>query len=435
MVAALLGCACGVATPVPPPNFVLISLDTLRADSLGCYGGAKGRTPVLDRVCEEGAVYLDAVANAPWTLPSHVSLLTGRYPRNHGVKNVGKRVPETVPMLQEVLGTAGYATAAILGSAKLGARYGVDRGFQDRVQHPPFGGRAAARQVRQAIEWMAAQREAGRPFFLFLHNFDAHTDYDPGTETQAELVASYDGEQRGAGAQLLALRSAKEPLDPADVRFLHELYDAGVHDLDADLAPLFAFLRQPDVANHTVVILTSDHGEEFYEHRSVLHGVTMYRETLEIPLIAWGRGVPSGERISGLVQLSDVVPTLLELGGLPPLDGIDGVSLAPTLEGGSLEPRFAYAEADWRGEALDTFRMVQDATTKLIYNRITGEVELYDLEADPAEQRNIATVAPERLARMRGQLDRYLGDEQVAPDRDPLTPEEIETLRALGYVE
>ena len=431
----MLGFACGAPPPDGPPNFVLISLDTLRPDSLGCYGGAQERTPVLDRVCEEGTVYLDAVANAPWTLPSHVSLLTGRYPRNHGVKNVGKRVPETVPMLQEVLGAAGYATAAIIGSAKLGGRYGVDRGFQDRVEHPPFAGRAAPRQIQQAIEWMRAQHRERRPFFLFLHNFDAHTDYDPGAETRAQLVSPYRGEQRGAGAQLLALRRAKQPLRPADVRFLRELYDAGVHDLDADLAPLFAFLRQPGIADETVVFVTSDHGEEFYEHGSVLHGVTLYHETLDIPLIAWGRAVPAGERISGLVQLSDLAPTLLELSGLPPLDRLDGLSHAPTLTGSALEPRFAYAEADWRGDDLDTFRMVQDETTKLIYNRITGDVELYDLEADPAEQRDIAAGEPERVKRMMEQLDHYLGDERVAPDREPLTPEEIETLRALGYIE
>jgi len=413
----------------------LISLDTLRPDSLGCYGSTKALTPVLDAVCAEGTVYEQAIANAPWTLPSHVSLLTGRYPRNHGVKNVGKQVPEPIPMLQEILAGAGYATAAIIGSPKLGQRYGLDRGFQQGIEHPPLAGRAAPQQVEQAIRWMRAREEQHQPFFLFFHNFDAHTDYDPAAETRDRLVAPYDGDQRGAGRQLLALRRNRGALTPTDVQFLHEVYDAGVHDLDRDLAPLFQFLRESEIANHTVVFITSDHGEEFYEHGSVLHGVTMYRETLQVPFIVWGAGVPGRERVSGLVQLSDVLPTVLELGGIAPPGEIDGLSLVGTLEGRALPPRFAYAEADWRGDELDTFRMVQDEKTKLIFNRLTGEAELYDLEHDPDERHDIARSDPERLERMMAPLRGYLGNEQSAPDRPPLTPEEIETLRALGYVE
>jgi len=432
---ALLQSACGDRRDAPPPNFVLISLDTLRPDTLGCYGSARALTPTLDAVCSEGTVFDRAVANAPWTLPSHVSLLTGRYPRNHGVKNVGKQVPDNVPMLQEVLAEAGYVTAAIIGSPKLGPRYGLDRGFQQGAEHPPGAGRAAPQQIEQAIGWMSAQQQAGRPFFLFFHNFDAHTDYDPADATRERLVSPYRGEQRGAGAQLLALREANGHLQPPDIQFLRQLYEAGVHDLDADLAPLFAFLSDPAVAEDTVVFVTSDHGEEFYEHGSVLHGVTMHRETLRIPLIAWGRGIPAGQRVSGLVQLSDLLPTLLDLSGLPAVSAVDGISLAPAFAGEGLPRRYAFAEADWRGDTLDTFRMVRDERSKLIFNRVTGDVSLFDLENDPEEQHDIAEDEPERVARMMEPLQRYLGNERTAPDRPPLTPDEIETLRALGYVE
>lgn len=431
----LLQSACGDRRDAPPPNFVLISLDTLRPDTLGCYGNAKALTPTLDAVCKDGTVFDRAVANAPWTLPSHVSLLTGRYPRNHGVKNVGKQVPDDVPMLQEILAEAGYATAAIIGSPKLGPRYGLDRGFQQGVEHPPGAGRAAPLQVEQAIRWMSAQQREGRPFFLFLHNFDAHTDYDPADTTRERLVSPYRGDQRGAGAQLLALREANGHLAPPDIQFLRQLYDAGVHDLDADLAALFAFLSDPAVADHTVVFITSDHGEEFYEHGSVLHGVTMHRETLQVPMIAWGRGIPAGQRVSELVQLSDLLPTVLDLSGLPAAPRVDGTSVAPAFAGERLPRRYAFAEADWRGETLDTFRMVRDEGSKLIFNRVTGEVSLFDLESDPEERNDIAADAPERVARMMEPLRRYLSNERVAPDRPPLTPAEIETLRALGYIE
>lgn len=435
VLAAAIGIACETADPTPLPNFVLISLDTLRPDSLGCYGSTKALTPVLDAVCAEGTVYERAIANAPWTLPSHVSLLTGRYPRNHGVKNVGKQVPEPIPMLQEILAGAGYATAAIIGSPKLGPRYGLDRGFQQGIGHPPAAGRAAPRQIEQAIRWMRTQELQHQPFFLFFHNFDAHTDYDPTQETRDRLVAPYDGEQRGSGRQLGTLRRNRDALTPPDVQFLHEMYDAGVHELDRDLAPLFQFLRDPRIANHTVVFVTSDHGEEFYEHGSVLHGVTMHRETLQVPFIVWGAGVPGRERVTDLVQLSDLLPTVLELGGITPPGEIDGRSLVGTLAGRPLAPRFAYAEADWRGDELDTFRMVQDESTKLIFNRLTGEAELYDLDTDPGEHHDIAGSDPERLEQMMAPLRGYLGNERSAPDRPPLTPEEIEALRALGYVE
>jgi arylsulfatase A-like enzyme len=281
---------------------------------------------------------------------------------------------------------------------------------------------------------MRAQRQAGEPFFLFLHNFDIHTDYDPAPEHRQALVEPYSGEQRGTGRQLLALRNAGTFLEAADVRFLSQLYDASVRELDADLAPLFEFLREPAMAD-TIVFITSDHGEEFYEHGSVLHGVTMYRETLHVPLIVWGRGVPAGLRSDELVQLSDLLPTMLELASATQPPGVDGASLVPTWSGGTLGARFAFAEADWRGEELDTFRMVRDERTKLIYDRIRGTVELYDLAADPFERRDIAASAADEVERLMEPLRAYLAAEQTAPDRPPLSEEEIETLRALGYVE
>jgi arylsulfatase A-like enzyme len=425
----------GSVGAAPAPGFVLLSLDTLRADRLGCYGNERALTPTLDAVCAEGTRYTRAVANSPWTLPSHVSMLTGRYPRNHGVKNVGKQIGSDVPVLPEVLARAGYATMAITGSPKLGRRYGLERGFHSGVEHPPAAGRAAPLQIEQATSWMRARRRAGEPFFLFLHNFDVHTDYDPAPALREAFVEPYSGAQHGTGRELLALRNAGTPLEPDDVRFLSQLYDAGIRELDADLAPLFAFLRTPEMAAGTIVFVTSDHGEEFWEHGSVLHGVTMYGETLRIPLIAWGDGVPAGGRADELVQLSDLMPTILELAGIDAPPGIDGVSLVPTWHGGSLGRRHAFAEADWRGEQLDTFRMVRDEDTKLIYDRISGRVELYDLADDPDELHDLAADRPDEVERLMAPLRSYLGSEQVAPDRPPLSDEEIETLRALGYVE
>ena len=432
----MLAVACSAAGPAaPPPNFVLISLDTLRADRLGCYGDARQLTPEIDAVCREGTAFDRAVANSPWTLPSHVSMLTGRFPRNHGVKNVGKQIPAELPVLPELLARAGYATAANVSSPKVGRRYGLQRGFAQGWEHRPTGGRAAPLQVEQSIRWMNARAKAAEPFFLFLHNFDLHTDYDPAPEHRRALVEPYAGTQRGTGRQLLALRNAGTPLDPGDVRFLSQLYDAGLRELDRDLAPLFAFLRDSELGENTIVFITSDHGEEFYEHGSVLHGVTMYRETLHVPLIVWGRGVPAGERRHDLVQLSDLLPSVIELAGLTLPAGIDGTSIVPTLRGEALEARFAFAEADWRGDELDSLRMVRDEQTKLIFNRISGAVELYDLANDPQEQGDIAAGNPDRVEQMMRALRGYLGDEKTAPDRPPLSDDEIETLRALGYVE
>jgi arylsulfatase A-like enzyme len=431
----MLAAACGAPAPERPASIVLISLDTLRADRLGCYGNTRSLTPALDAVCAEGVVYQRAIANSPWTLPSHVSMLTGRYPRNHGVKNVGKQIGREIPLLAEILRGAGYATAANISSPKLGRKFGLERGFRQGFEHPPAAGRAAPLQVEQSIRWMRERSEAREPFFLFLHNFDIHTDYDPSPQHRRTLVEPYSGEQRGRGAQLLALRNAGGTLEPEDVRFLSQLYDAGVRELDGDLAPLFAFLREPEMTQSTIVVITSDHGEEFYEHGSVLHGVTMYRETLHVPLIVWGHNIPAGTRSSELVQLSDLLPTLLELAGVASPPGVDGRSLVPTWRGGTLGARFAFAEADWRGEQLDTLRMVRDADTKLIYNRISRTTELYDLTRDPLEQRDISQHAPQRLERLMQPLRAYLVDEQSAPDRPPLSDEEIETLRALGYLE
>jgi arylsulfatase A-like enzyme len=424
--------AVGCAEPAPP-NLVLVSIDTLRAAQLGGYGYPRPTTPFLDRLAAEGVLFEEVIANSPWTLPSHASLLTGLYPRSHGVRDHGSGLPEEIPTLATLLRGAGYATFAVVNSHVLGGRHGLARGFERFRYFPERPGnrrvRSAAAEVEQATAWLE-QRDA-RPFFLFFHSYDVHSDYNPDPEFLRLFRRPGSGSFLPTTAALQRVRLGELRLGPPDRDSLVDHYDAGLRQLDRDLERLFAWLERRGLAGRTVFVVTSDHGEELLEHGGVLHGHTLYEEVLRVPLILRGPGLPRGVRVAGLAQLSDVLPTLLALAGVPAPPRVEGRDLAPGWRSGRLPAGWAFAEADER----DRVSAVRDGSRKLIHDRRADRFELYDLAVDPGERRDLAPSDPASLNRLRAELERYRSAGGRGVELPPLAPEQAESLKALGYVE
>jgi len=464
-----------------PKLVVLISIDTLRADHLGLHGHTRFTSPVLDAFAAQGSVFEDASTPAPWTLPAHASMLTGHNPLGHGVVTPRTAFADDIPTLASMLAEVGFATAAVVNSTWLKQKtFGLTRDFDAflAVDDADYGRRTPSTWVTdQAMDWV---RELGdERLFLFMHYYDVHADYASLPAYETLFLTPYEGPADGTGWQLqtanfderhiqyctlsfdpavCAFGSSEKPrvidtktrrvrFDADDVRHLEELYDAGIRQLDTELGRFFSFLDEVGLGDTALVIVTSDHGEEFMEHGRVEHFLTTYQEMLHVPLILRGPGIPVGQRVDKPVSLVDIVPTVLSLVGAPLPDGIDGLDLSPLLSGGDASAflqRPLYGEAaggEGHAPPLDSiypvYRSVRLGSLKLIQNSMQGTSALYDLETDPREQRDVGSSQPEVAARLGALLTARFADFE-ARSRDPeaveLDPAERDRLRALGYL-
>ncbi|MDH3211476.1 MAG: sulfatase-like hydrolase/transferase [Myxococcales bacterium] len=451
-----------------PRVVLLISIDTLRADHLGVYGYLRPTSPVIDGLAREGIVFADASSTAPWTLPAHASMLSGLYPHRHGATDVTHQLPEDVPTLATILARRGYRTAAVVNSTKVSRLYDLSRGFQEFLYVPEVHDRISPSTwiTDQAMDWLREFRD--ERLFLFVHYYDVHSDYASLPRYERQFVRPYDGKVDGSSAQLDMTRHDSEIMemcranpehafcrnwsrvrvvefDEVDRQHLIDLYDAGIRQMDAELGRLVLLLRAEGLLDECLLILTSDHGEEFLEHGGLLHNLTQYQEMLHVPLILRGPGIPAGMRIETPVSLVDLAPTVLgALGEAPPIL-LDGLDLSPLWrsasestrsepEGGALyRNRFLFAEADFnRAATNNVVQAVRRGRYKLHRDRLTGKVELYDLETDPGEQADVSDRHPEVVEELLAALH---GRGSGAPEgeRVELSSEAIEQLKALGY--
>ncbi len=419
--------------PHPAENAILISIDTLRPDHLGLYGHERPTSPNLDRFAAGGAVFEQALSTAPWTLPAHASMLTGRYPSRHGLRTDQHRLRADVATLADCLHPRGFVSAAFVNSAFLLPRSGLNRGFDTYELVPeketPRG--RAALITRLALDWLEAHRR--ERFFLFLHYFDVHSDY-ASLERYERRFAPEHGRLSGRTLELRLIRAGLVSIGAEDAEHLARLYDAGIRQLDDNLAPLLAWLEGAGRLEDTVVALTSDHGEEFLEHGSVLHGHTHYEELLRVPLVLRGASVPAGARIRTAVSIADVMPTLLGVLGVPAPDGLDGRDLRGLWEapGAMARDRPLFAETSAvHTEGLSSVRMGRH---KLIHDLRTDRSELYDLEQDPLEGRDLASERLGVLEELRALLRELAGESVPSEQAPPRSPAVEERLRALGYL-
>jgi arylsulfatase A-like enzyme len=447
LIAISAGADGGVGSlPGPAKNLILISLDTVRPDHLGAYGYEKPTSPGFDTLAESGTLFRDAVAVSPWTLPSNATLLTGVYPLHHRARGFRTRISGLLPTLPEVFGRAGFRTAAIVSSALIDRSSGLDRGF-DQFGYVSEWGRGSgggktprdpgALVTEEAIRWLS--RNGGAHSFLFLHYYDAHTDYSPGPVHTAAFTTPYVGDIDGSTEQLTAVLRGERRLTRADLTRLVELYDGSIRRLDDEIRKLLDFLEAEGLLETTAILVTSDHGEEFMEHGGVLHARTYFREVIGIPFVLTGPGVPRGLRLDEPVSQIDIAPTLLALAGIPIPGSMQGIDLRRYWGANPSKAvnRSLFAEADHSNRFPDQFRMLRKDRYKLIWDRASGATQLYDRTADPRERHDVSRDHPALLEELLSEIRAF--DAPMASDVSlpppSLSPDERKSLRRLGYIE
>jgi len=426
------------------PDIVVFLADTFRADNLSVYGGTSGATPHLDRLADESLCFRQAWSTSSWTLPAHATLFTGHYPRQVLGYGIGKRLPASLETVVERLAESGYRTGAWTGGGFVSADFGFDQGFEAFVEC----GEDVERGIAEAEAFLAA--DDGRPAFLFVHTYRAHTPYDVSPETLASLgqrlgiqgdyehlLARLRAAAREAGAVVPVAkgRIAEAPRTPQLLRMAAQLrahYLGGVADLDRLVGGFLETLKAQGVLETGYFVFTSDHGEAFLDHNAFFHGGIPHDEQARIPLLVRGPGAAPGV-VEDPVSAIDLAPTLARLGGLAPGPDWPGRSL--------LEPRPERALYGCQFEsALDDVVFVVDGSRKVLLRQGgVGEavvLSAYDLATDPGEQRDLAGEDP---AWLRALVERSLVPlEELrthwAPSEDAeVAPDKAEELRALGY--
>ena len=452
-VSCLLAGSCSSAPvrPKPPataPNVLLVLIDTLRADKLGCYGNDLGLTPRIDGFARESFVFEYAFSHAPWTLPSVSSLLTSTYPVRHGA---GGRYPEITDLASDVRTLAecfydqGYRTGAIVNVLWLAPKFGMDRGFEDYDFLPPREGqrvqRLASEVTDRAVAWMSrAEEESDRPFFFMVHYFDPHLTYDPPESFRRKFASAADHEKDpklfGTEGDMLKLRRGQVGARDLPIDRLERLYNGEVAYTDEQVGRLLDAMRSRGLDKSTIVVFTADHGEEFLDHGGFEHGHTNYDELIHVPLmLRYPQAVkPGGTRAT--VGHIDVGPTLLALAGFEKDPAFQGRSLEPLMFGEDRRDRMVLTQGNMWGPALESLR---NGGYKLIIKRIGG-VELYDVGADPHERKDLSAVArhQRKSVAMSEDLRLVLRAAKAEGDggglRVRFNEAEIDRLKALGYV-
>ncbi len=434
------------------PNLVLLSLDTLSADYLGAFGGPPGVSPRIDAFLEQSFSLRRAYAQYGNTLVSHISLFSGLLPRHHG------RYPDTAlrpfASLVSALADAGYRTAAFTEGAFVASNWGFAQGYDAyddgiRGLHQQMAG-GAERTFERARRWLAESRD--QRFFLFVHTYEVHSPYVWRSPEEAEWIRGLtDGELRAIAPKVQAEVSRRHNegrarLRPRELELLRALHLGEIRRLDGIVGAFLDELEALDLAGDTLVVLLSDHGDQFGEAGKVGHGESLHNRVLHVPLaFRWPGHVEPGSSEQP-VQLVDVLPTLLELAGLPRPDGLDGVSLAPLLRGRALHERPAFSEQrSAPGECTQLAGSpdcllgryaVQTRRYKLISSELPPYERLVDLREDPEEAGDVAEREPAELARHRALLRAYLDSPSPLGDPDPppaLDRQTLEQLEALGY--
>lgn len=403
---------CGGGAPKPVTSILLVTVDSLRADHLGCYGGSSGSTTAIDGMAATGTRFVRTHANSVQTLPSHASILSGLYPSAHGVlDNSGFRFPGNIETAASLLKAQGFATAAFVGSSTLDSRYGLTPGFDayddnhgdvTKVQEFQLVERRAEEVATPFLSWLDA-RQTGAKWFAWIHFNDPHAPYTPA--------------------------------EPYSSKFASRPYDGEIAAVDAQVGRILEHLKQKGWSESTCVIVTSDHGEGLGDHGEPTHGIFVYESNLRVPLIVSGPGI-APKSVEAPVQHIDLLPTMIDLAGGTVPSNLKGMSLKPLLYGkaeSKKEPRDMYFEAmtasqDRRGAPLTG---ILSGSYKYIELPIP---ELYDIDKDPGEKQNLCEKQPDVAADLKKRLTAISEAAGAAAASGGQSPEELERLQSLGYV-
>jgi arylsulfatase A-like enzyme/Flp pilus assembly protein TadD len=407
----ILGCNGGETAPSRPPDVLVVTIDTARADRFSFTGSSPVATPAVDALARDGAAFLQAVSHVPVTLPAHATIFTGLLPSRHGVRSNGLfRLDPDTTTLAERLRERGYATGAFIAAVVLDRRYGLDQGFdvyddlmdaRDPASHVGFPQRRGEKVAAAALEWLGRIEE--QPTFLWVHLFDPHEPYDPP--------------------------------EPERSRYPGSPYDGEIAYVDRVIGKLLDGYKSVGRYRDAVILLTADHGESLGEHGERSHGIFIYDATVHVPLILKAAGIAPGLRIEAQVGHVDLFPTLLALVGAEIPGDLDGDSLLPWFRGSppaagapayleSLYPRLHHGWAEYRGVRSVEWKFITAAGR-----------ELYHLRSDPDETKDLALARPDELERFRTLLrDEFPPDVDNGSTRVEPSPAERRRLEALGYV-
>lgn len=444
-------------------NIIIISLDCVRQESLGCYPSTfplwktrrmRAESPCIDSIARDGILFEQTISQAPYTSASHASILTGKNPYNHGIRGIiGYKLSNKVTTLAEILRANNYQTGAVVGSDALNSRYGLDKGFDfyDEKFLPGanscwiLGFRRTGKEVTdRALEWLKNRND--KPFFLFLHYFDAHDEISDLKEVEVRR------DKRTNQAELkkwLRSRIFSKGLKRYYRRIFHRRKKYGIRyqlmkvsRIDLQIGRLLDFLKKHELYDQTYLFVLSDHGDSFWEHGERSHREYLYDTTIKIPFILKGPPGFEGKSVSFLTRAVDVYPTVLELLGIA-AEKVDGVGLIKFIKEKTQKKLRAYSETrheispDNFDELRSNLVSLRIAEWKLILDRLNERRQLYDLVNDPKERKNVWSRERNIAEQLEEELVAMMGDSD-APGENYMSPEELErveeALKKLGYL-
>ncbi len=424
-------------SPFNSPNIILISIDSLRADHLSCYGYYRNTSPNIDQLAREGVLFKNGFSQVTWTLASHASIFLSQYVWRHNVDSVDtKRLTDPYTTLAEILKNENYATAAFIGGGILSSSYGFDQGFEIYREGIPGsrGRNEIASYINSLLRWLESVRN--RKFFLFIHTYDVHGPYNPPSpDFDLYTKRRCEGKHLRTSKGISPERLKGLELTPEEVDYIMAVYDGCINYVDDQLGKLFMKLNQLGIDDNTIIILTADHGEAFKEHGKLGHCGKPYIEEVHVPLIMKGPGIPRNRIYENYIQHIDIVPTILEILHIPQREEFQGRSLLPLMHDCEIEE---YSETYSLGLVKPPFSIsLRTKEWTYIIDR-SGRDELYDRINDPKEQNNIIEKRPLIAQKLRGELEDFIaltseGKPQVA-EKVHIDEELKERLKSLGYL-
>lgn len=421
-------------------NVIVIGVDTLRADHLSALGYEKNTTPTLDAIAKEGTIFKQSISAAPWTVPGFMAIMTGTYPSVHGVINKFrvfnketkklsnlKEISPSIETIAEQFKKAGYATGGFTGDAGVSAKFGYNQGFDAYTDEVTFGGLDNSNQ--HAMKWLDGLKK-DQKFFMFFHGYDLHGQFAGIGKDYKGVFApkDYTGPFKGTMEEEAKLREdqlvAPLQMTKEDAAFWTAWYDSKIHDADARLAGFLDELKTRGLLDKTIIVVVSDHGEEFYEHKGFDHGHALYDELVHVPLIMKIPGVKGGEVVGNQVSMMDIGPALLKLAGVTPSAAFAKQTAGrPNLLDYINDPKKpgydVFTETDYRD--FTHIRSIRTADGwKYIRTLQTGKEELYDLNNDPKELIDLSSTNTAKKDELRAKLDAHIvNDLKADPNAKP----------------
>jgi arylsulfatase A-like enzyme len=423
--------------PAGPHPIILLDVGTLRADHLGAYGYVRPTSPNIDILAAESAQFLWAFSQAPMTAPSQASILTGIYPSSHRMIEEGSRLSDEAVTLAEVLAEKGYTTAAFVDGGYLSPGFGLEQGFSLYDNSQGGGLRVVG---PKAIDWLRQNKDSN--FLLLIHTYDVHTPYDPPEPHRSLFLRGLAAPAPGfepSAERMEAVRASfhtekPAPLAEADLEYAEALYDGEIHAVDAWIEDFMKVVRETGLDKRATIAFFSDHGEEFQEHGSVLHE-KLHTTVTRVPLLVRFPSAAFAGKIEANVEMVDLMPTLLELAGVPLPPHVQGESLVPLVRGEGQPPYIAFSESPLLGGQ----RAVALGGSHLILSKDLGTARLFDLAVDPLEMKDIAAAEPDRSEVMLRHIKSW--EEKVelftfsGGQAANVGEETLDQLKSLGYVQ